>query len=168
MKSLVEDGKIWASEMITLLLKAKELKETVKLTKKIKGTILAEYDEIVRSGLAIEPLPEENHIKKRGKKKKPPSLRLLETFSNRKQQVMEFFVNPAVPFDNNLAERDLRMVKLKQKISGCFRTKKGAETFFRIRSYISTLRKQGYNILDSLQLAIEGTPVSFALAKAEQ
>jgi len=162
LKSLVEDGKIWASEMIALLLKAKELKETVKLTKKIKGTILAEYDEIVRSGLAIEPLPEENHIKKRGKKKKPPSLRLLETFSDKKQQVMEFFVNPAVPFDNNLAERDLRMVKLKQKISGCFRTKKGAEIFFRIRSYISTLRKQGYNILDSLQLAIEGTPVSFA------
>jgi len=162
LKSLVEDGKVWASEMIGLLLKAKKLKETVKLTKKIKGTILAEYDEIVRSGLAMEPPPVENHIKKRGKKKKPPSLRLLETFSDKKQQVMEFFVNPAVPFDNNLAERDLRMVKLKQKISGCFRTKKGAETFFRIRSYISTLRKQGYNILDSLQLAIEGTPVSFA------
>jgi transposase len=168
LKSLVEDGKTWGSEMIALLLKAKELKETVKLTKKIKGTVLAEYDEIVRSGLAIEPPPEENHIKKRGRKKKTPSLRLLETFSNRKHQVLEFFVNPAVPFDNNLAERDLRMVKLKQKISGCFRTKKGAEIFFRIRSYISTLRKQGYNILDSLQLAIEGTPVSFAMAIAEQ
>jgi len=162
LKSLVEDSKLWASEMVALLLKAKELKETVKLTKKIKGTVLAEYDEIVRSGLAMEPLAEENHIKKRGKKKKTPSLRLLETFSNRKYQVMEFFVNPAVPFDNNMAERDLRMVKLKQKISGCFRTKKGAEIFFRIRSYISTLRKQGYNILDSLQLAIEGAPVSFA------
>jgi transposase len=168
LKSLVEDDKAWASEMISLLLKAKELKETGKLTKKIKGVVLAEYDEIVNSGFSIEPPPEENHIKRRGKKKKPPSLRLLETFSTKKQQVMEFFVNPAVPFDNNLAERDIRMVKLKQKISGCFRTKKGAEIFFRIRSYISTLRKQGYNVLDSLQLAIESTPVNFALAKAEQ
>ena len=102
--------------MIALLLKAKELKETVKLTKKIKGTVLAEYDEIVRLGLAMEPLLEENHIKKRGKKKKTPSLRLLETFSNRKHQVMEFFVNPAVPFDNNLAERDLRMVSRLRKV----------------------------------------------------
>jgi len=112
----VEDGKLWVSEMIALLLKAKELKETVKLTKKIKGTVLAEYDEIVRLGLAMEPLLEENHIKKRGKKKKTPSLRLLETFSNRKHQVMEFFVNPAVPFDNNLAERDLRMVSRLRKV----------------------------------------------------
>jgi len=168
LKSLEEDGKEWASNMIPLLLKAKKLKETVKLTTKIKRAVLAEYDEIVRSGLAIEPPIEENHIKKRGKKKKTPSLRLLETFSGKKQQIMEFFVNPAVPFDNNLAERDIRMVKLKQKISGCFRTKKGAEIFFRIRSYISTLRKQGYNILDSLQLAVEGTPVGFAPVRPEQ
>ena len=80
---------------------------------------------------------------------------------------MEFFVNPLVPFDNNMAERDLRMIKLKEKISGCFRTKKGADIFCRIRSYISTLRKQGYNLLDSLQLAIDGTPVNFYLVRAE-
>ncbi|MCK9400535.1 MAG: transposase, partial [Bacteroidales bacterium] len=79
-----------------------------------------------------------------------------------------FFTNQNVPFDNNLAERDLRMIKLKQKISGCFRTRKGAEVFCRIRSYISTIRKQGYNILDSIQLAIDGNPVDFLLATAEQ
>ena len=168
LKSLVEDDKKWASEMISLLLHAKEIKETDNLTEKTIEKVFAGYDKIVRSGLSIEPQPEEKQIKKRGRKKKAPSLRLLETFSNRKQQVMGFLLNPAVPFDNNLAERDLRMVKLKQKISGCFRTKKGAEIFFRIRSYISTLRKQGYNILDSLKLAIEGTPVSFAMVKAEQ
>ena len=94
------------------------------------------------------------------KKKKSESLNLLETFENRKDQVLKFFTNPIVPFDNNMAERDLRMVKLKQKISGCFRTKKGAVIFCRIRSYISTLRKQGYSVFASLQLAVDGNPVN--------
>jgi len=167
LKSLVEDGKTWASSMITLLLKAKNLIETTQPTKKLKRAVFLEYDEIIMTGLAAEPPPIENPVKKRGRKKKTPSLNLLETFSTRKQQILEFFVNPLVPFDNNMAERDLRMIKLKEKISGCFRTKKGADIFCRIRSYISTLRKQGYNILDSLQMAIDGTPVSFYLVRAE-
>jgi len=162
LKGIAEDGKSWASQMIALLLKAKDLKETSKPSGKIKSALLAEYDEIVHSGLAVEPVPVQDHIQKRGRKRKTPSLRLLETFTNRKQQIMEFFVNPNVPFDNNLAERDLRMVKLKQKISGCFRTKNGADIFLRIRSYISTIKKQDYKVLDSLRLAIEGTPVNFS------
>jgi transposase len=167
LKSIVEDGKAWASSMITLLLKAKNLIETTQPTRKLRGAIFSEYDEIIMTGLAAEPPLLENPVKKRGRKKKTPSLNLLETFSTRKQQILEFFVNPLVPFDNNLAERDLRMIKLKEKISGCFRTKKGADIFCRIRSYISTLRKQGYNLLDSLQMAIDGTPVSFYLVRAE-
>jgi len=168
LKGLVEDDKTWASQMIELLLKAKKYKETTRLSKKIREEIFSEYDKIVSTGLKSEPVLEENTVKKRGRKKKPDSLRLLETFSNRKDQILKFFVKPHVPFDNNLAERDLRMIKLKQKISGCFRTKTGAEIFCRIRSYISTIRKQGYNIIDSIQLAIDGNPINFQLTIAEQ
>lgn len=161
LKALVEDGKKWATPMIELLLKAKKLKDDAKLTKKSIREIFSEYNKIILLGLADEPIQKTDPVKKRGRKKKPASLRLLETFSLRKDQILKFLINPAVPFDNNMAERDLRMVKLKQKISGCFRTKNGAEIFCRIRSYISTIRKQGYNTLEALQMAIDGNPILF-------
>ncbi|MFN2396948.1 MAG: transposase, partial [Bacteroidales bacterium] len=99
-------------------------------------------------------------IKKRGRIKKPKSLKLLETFIDRKEQILRFVHNKDVPFDNNLAERDIRMVKLKQKISGCFRTLNGAQVFCRIRSYISTTRKQGHTALDAIEMAISGKPIN--------
>ena len=70
-----------------------------------------------------------------------------------------FIHDPAVPFTNNLGERAVRMPKVKQKISGCFRTLGGAENFAVIRSCLDTLRKQGYGMLEVLQCAFAGNPI---------
>jgi transposase len=77
--------------------------------------------------------------------------------------VLAFLRHPEVPFDNNLAERDLRMMQVKQKISGCFRTWAGAETFVAIRSYLSTAHKQGVSMLHAIHDALFGSPFIPAL-----
>ena len=68
-----------------------------------------------------------------------------------------FLVNPLVPFTNNQAERDIRMMKCKQKISGGFRSQKGAKIFARLRGFISTTRKQGWNVFESIQQVVRGS-----------
>lgn len=166
LKGLSEQARTWTKEMATLLCEANESKKTNQLSPELILTIEQKYDDICKKGLLEEPMPAPSIIKKRGRTAKPKGLRLLETFTNAKTKIMRFMHNPKVPFDNNLAERDLRMVKLKQKISGCFRTEEGAKVFCRIRGYISTVKKQGLPVFEAIKLAIEGNPV--VLYTAEQ
>lgn len=154
-----EKGSVWAGHMISLLVMANTLKKDDELNAIAIRYIERQFYKITQLGILEEPPPIKSDKKKRGKVAKTKSLNLLEAFINRKEEIFRFIHNKEVPFDNNLAERDLRMVKLKQKISGCFRTLYGAEVFCRIRSYISTARKQGYSVLHAIEKALVGNPL---------
>lgn len=120
------------------------------------------YREIVAKG--FKENPEYPCLRKR--KKRTKAQNLLRRLESHRQETLAFMYDFDVPFDNNLAERDIRMVKVQQKISGCFRTTGGAKVFCRIRSYISTVRKQGRDVLTALQAVFDGNPSLF-VAMAE-
>ena len=146
----------WAEKMIRFLCKLKDEVDEAKIRGQLitKGRMRnreREYDEIIRQGILENPLPEEIKVRKRGRKKKGKVINLLERFLNHKEKVLAFMYHLHVPFDNNAAERDIRMVKVQQKVSGCFRSMNGANSFFRIRSFISTVKKNGQNTIESIR-----------------
>lgn len=155
----------WAQRMKDLLIWANKEVEKHAESRVLPSEILLKieqtYTQILEEGFAyhesLSPLPEG----KRGKPKQREGKNLLDRLKGKRDCVLRFIYDFSVPFTNNQGERDIRMVKLKQKISGCFRSFHGAEVFCRVRSYISTARKQGWNILDSLANAIRGSPRLF-------
>ena len=153
----------WASAFIDLLLEMKKVKD--KSVEKGKDFLSyyhyhkfdKKYDELIEQARKENPLPETTE-KKRGRKKKGKILALVERLANYKVSVCLFIHNFNVPFDNNQAERDLRMIKVKAKVSGCFRTEEGARDYLKIMSYVGTAHKQGYNAYEAIKNAISGHP----------
>jgi transposase len=115
----------------------------------------SQYETLLTQGEAENPTIAHDKIK-RGRVKQSTATNLLRRLREYADDVLRFTTDLRVPFDNNQAERDIRMQKLKQKIAGCFRTTAGAQDFCTVRSYFSTLRKQGRNIFDALRHAFQG------------
>jgi len=159
LKALIElDGEAWATAMRDMLLaanaavrKARDSGARALAPDQLK-TFVERYWQAVREGLAFHrALPGlERSPQSRGRLKHRPGFNLLSRFKAFNDDVLRFLVDFDVPFTNNLAEQDLRMTKVKMKISGSFRTFEGARVFVRLRSIVSTARKQGCNILQAL------------------
>ena len=151
----------WASEMAQLLRDAKYDVATC-MNDALAPTRIREYhqryERILQQGFVANPPPETLPPTKRGRKKQSTPKNLLDRLQKYQQETLAFISDLRIPFDNNLAERDVRMMKVKQKISGTFRTQHGAEMFCDIRSYISTVRKQGQSVIHALYQALIGQP----------
>jgi transposase len=157
-------GQTWAGELKQLLLELKQAAATAR-----EAGLLAlppaqltqfelNYQKLLYTGLLANPPPPKDPSK-RGKPKQSKAKNLLDRLFDGQKQVFAFAYNFKVPFGNNQAERDLRMIKVQQKISGCFRTEAGAQFFCRIRGYLSTMRKQGHSVLAALVHLFQGSPV---------
>jgi len=158
----------WAAEFANLLLDMKAAKEEA--IKEGKENLSEEqlqgfdrrYDEIIKLAYAENPPPDDTDIgKKRGRKKKGKTLSLIERLYKNKASVCLFAYDFDVPFDNNQAERDCRMVKTKTKVSGCFRSLAGAKDYLKIMSFVGSAKKHGISGYEAIRQAISGNPEFF-------
>ena len=114
------------------------------------------FEEILHQGEQVNP--RQSATGKRGRPKQSKALNLIDRLREHGDDVWRFATDVGVPFTNNLAEQAVRMPKVKQKISGCFRTEEGADVYCTIRSYLATLHKQGQNLFDALVQTFKTTP----------
>lgn len=156
----------WAQDMAELLMEIKAAvaatpEPAMSLSSRELASFEKRYDEVVQSGFEANPAPSaaaEGEVRKRGRRKQPPPVNLLIRLRDFKGEVLAFMSDFRIPFDNNQGERDVRMVKVKQKVSGGFRTLEGAKRFGRIRGYISTARKNAKNVFEAIRDAFDGNP----------
>ena len=150
-------------EIKETLLKMKKLVDIgAPILKEVKSGMISLYHSQLNSGFEEELItnpPNFEKTGKQGRKKQSPAKNLLLRLS-KIPEVLGFFIKPnLIPFDNNLAERDIRMVKVKQKVSGLHRSTQGAKQFCRVRGYLSTIRKNNFNIWDSIKSIFLGIPI---------
>jgi transposase len=161
---LQEQGVLWAGELKSLLL---DMKEATEQARQLGKRTLDPQEVVDWEAQFLRLLDEGDQAHpratappgKRGRCKQSDARNLLDRLRKQQKAVLTFLEDLRVDFDNNLAERDLRMVKVQQKVSGCFRSMTGAAAFARIRGYLSTLRKQGLPLLSALQATLSGHPV---------
>jgi len=155
-----EPHQLWAKAVVRLLQTANRLVKAAKaqdkwsLSAPAQKRIVTIYDRLLRQADTLNPLAAPNG--RRGRTKQTKTRNLVSRLLQYKQDILRFTYDFNVPFDNNLAERDLRMVKVQQKISNCFRSELGAKIFCRIRGYISTCLKQEYELFPVLANVMQG------------
>jgi transposase len=156
-----EPGQGWAAGMAELLVDAKLACDRARaagvqrVDDQTRARLHTRYERLLADGQAANPPPPVNGRRRR-RTRRSPAARLLARLDAHREEVLRLLDDTRVPFDNNQAERDLRMVKLQQKISGCWRTPAGAEAFLALRSYLSTARKHGRNPLAVLGQLFQG------------
>lgn len=170
LQAVFEEGQSWADETSELLCAthqevrfAKEA-QIPSLSPRRLISITRRYDQLIEAGHAANPPP--IRTGKRGRPLRTKAANLVGRLDRYRCEVLRFANDFSVSFDNNQAERDLRMVKLQQKISRCYRTEAGATNYPAVRSYISTARKQRVNVLDALRDRFEGKPFLPRVAQA--
>jgi transposase len=150
-----EQGQLWARQLSDLLLKLHRRRQKHgQFNERQFKRVRKRYRNVVRRGRYRHP----RLAPGQGRCAQSKAANLLDRLEDFDWNILAFLWDGRVPFTNNQAEQDIRMIKVRQKISGCFRTLRGAHIFCRIRSYLSTCRKQGRNVWEAIQMAVIGKP----------
>ena len=150
-----EEHEAWAQQLSALLLEFHRRRQRQgEFTERQFRRAHQRYRTILRRGRTRHP----RWARGSGRAAQNKAANLLDRLEDFDLNILAFLFDERVPFTNNQAEQDIRMIKVRQKISGCFRTLRGAQIFCRIRSYLSTCRKQGRNLWEAIQLAVIGSP----------